>query len=99
MTGGEILKVIEERGGAVDKNPLKNEIVKTVRCAEQLKARALYSIEGGSGIDWAEASSGDYTVSVGEERSAVGVVPDGAAAAMAVVDEAVEERLKKGDLL
>ncbi|KAH7827480.1 uncharacterized protein MONOS_5667 [Monocercomonoides exilis] len=60
-------------------------------CAEGVN----WSIEGGSGMDWAEAASGDYTIGGGEERMAVGVVPDGAAAARAVAAEAVEERLKK----
>ncbi|KAH7823383.1 uncharacterized protein MONOS_10782 [Monocercomonoides exilis] len=74
---------------------LNNEIVKTVRCAEQLKSRAFYSIEGEAGMVWAEATCVDCTVGEREERWAVDVVPHCAAAGNAVVAEAVEERLKK----
>ncbi|KAH7818952.1 uncharacterized protein MONOS_4421 [Monocercomonoides exilis] len=63
--------------------------LKRQRCAEQLKAGALYRIEGGGGMNWAEATSGDYTVGGGEERMAEGVVPDGAAEAK------VKKALKK----
>ncbi|KAH7831898.1 uncharacterized protein MONOS_15387 [Monocercomonoides exilis] len=99
MMVGEILVEIEERGGVVGEDVwgsavpdgLCRDVAIRGICAEKVNL----SIEGGSGMDWAEAASGDYAIGGGEEKMAVGVVPDGAAAARAVAAEAVEERLKK----